>query len=60
MYFVSPMECSRVERSFDAVTLTLGFGSEETESIKLLLKPKSCPFLTEERGSSHGLRRVSF
>jgi hypothetical protein len=49
------MECNRVERSLAAATL--GFGKDETESIKLLLKPKSGPFFTEETGSSHGLRR---
>jgi hypothetical protein len=55
IYLVSPMECNRVERSLAAATL--GFGKDETESIKLLLKPKSGPFFTEEIGSSHGLRR---
>ena len=55
IYLVSPIECSRVERSLAATAL--GLGKEDTESIKLLLKPKSALFFMEDNGSSQGLRR---
>ena len=55
MYLVRPIWWSRVVRSFAVVTL--GFGSDETESIKLLVNPNSLQLLIV-RGSSQGLRRA--
>ena len=57
MYLASPIEWSSVGRSFAVVKL--GLGSDDTESIKLLVNPNSAgpdPLPFRAGGSSHGLR----